>query len=172
MPLLIADIHQNGTVFDVGLKLLSMKVKQLLFAITIAAASLAACHTSKQSASTTASVFGKTWKLVELNGARVQPGAQSAREPSMMLHDSDKRVSGSGGCNSYFGSYELQGDTGITFSKIGSTKMACASDVMQLERNLFDAFESVNGFRLVNDTLFLTKDNRSSLAKFLVVKAD
>lgn len=138
------------------------------FVIAIVLASLASCHTAKQSTTGSASIVGKYWKLIELNGEAVQPAEQLRREPHMILNSSEKRVNGNGGCNSFFGSYELQRDNGITFSKIGSTKMACPDDVMQVERLLFQAFETTTKFTLRNDTLFLTKTDTSPLAKFVV----
>ena len=138
------------------------------FVITIALASLASCHTAKQSTTGSASIVGKHWKLIELNGKTVQPAEQLQREPHMILNASEKRVNENGGCNSFFGSYELQGGNGITFSQIGSTRMACSNEVMQVERQLFQAFEMTNKFTLRNDTLFLTKADMSPLAKFVV----
>ena len=79
-----------------------------------------------------ASIVGKYWKLIELNGETVR-AVQQNKEPHLILNTSEKRVNGNGGCNSFFAHYELQGDNGITFSKIGSTKMACPDDVMQVE---------------------------------------
>lgn len=144
-----------------------MKGRFFSLAIISALASLTSCHTAKNSTGS-ASIVGKHWKLVELNGGTVQPAEQLKREPHMILNASEKRVNGSGGCNSFFGSYELQGNNGITFSKIGSTKMACANNVMQVELQLFQAFEMTNKFTLRKDTLVLTKADMSPLAKFVV----
>jgi heat shock protein HslJ len=133
--------------------------------IIIALASLASCHTSKQSPTENASIVGKHWKLVELNGKTVQP---AGKEPHMILNASEKKVNGNGGCNSFFGSYELQGGNGITFSQIGSTRMACSQDIMQVESQLFQAFGMTNKFTLKNDTLFLARADMSTLAKFVM----
>ena len=143
-----------------------MKGRFFSFVIIIALASLTSCHTTKQS-TTVASIAGNYWKLIELNGQTVQPVEQLKGEPHMILNASETKVNGNGGCNSFFGSYELQGDNGITFSKIGSTKMACPNDVMQVERQLFQAFEMTNKFTIRKDTLFLTKTDMSPLAKFV-----
>lgn len=150
------------------IKTLSMKGRFFSFVIATALASLASCHTAKQSTTGSTSIVGKQWRLIELNGQTVQPADQSKREPHMILNASEKKVNGNGGCNSFFGSYELQGANGITFSKIGSTRMACPGDVMQVEHRLFQAFEMTNKFTLKNDTLFLTKADMSPLAKFVV----
>ena len=145
-----------------------MKGRFFSFVITTALASLASCHTAKQSTAGNASIDGKYWKLIELTGKTVQPAEELKREPHIILNASEKRANGNGGCNSFFGSYELQGDNGITFSKMGSTKMACPNDIMEIERQLFQAFEMTNKFTLRNDTLFLTKTDMSPLAKFVV----
>jgi heat shock protein HslJ len=145
-----------------------MKGRFFSFMIATALASSASCHSAKQSTTGSASIVGKNWKLIELNGETVQPAEQLKKEPHMILNASEKRVTGTGGCNSFFGSYEIQGGNGITFSKIGSTRMACPDNVMQVERRVFQAFEMTSKFTVRNDTLFLTKADMSPLAKFVV----
>ena len=51
-------------------------------------------------------------------------------------------VGGTGGCNSYFGSYTLDGDT-VTFGEIGSTLMACAPPAGDVEAAYFANLASV-----------------------------
>ena len=145
-----------------------MKGRFYSFVVTTALAALASCDTAKQSTSGSASIVGKYWKLIELNEKAVQSAEQLKREPHMILNATEKRVNGNGGCNSFFGSYELQDNNVITFSKIGSTKMACPNDVMQVEHQLFQVFEMTNKFTLRNDTLILSKTDMSPLAKFVV----
>jgi heat shock protein HslJ len=133
-----------------------------------ALATLSSCHSSKQSTTGNASIVGKYWKLVEVNGKPIAPAEQSKREPHMILNAAENKVSGSGGCNSFFGNYELQSEYGISFSKIGSTKMACPGSVMQSEQQLFQAFQMANKFTLQNDILILFNSGNSPLAKFVV----
>jgi heat shock protein HslJ len=144
-----------------------MRGRYFLFVIITALASLGSCHTAKQSTAGSASIVGKYWKLVELNGATVQSPGQN-KEPYMILNASEKRVTGNGSCNSFFGTYELVGSNGITFSKIGATRMACSNDIMATESQLFQAFEMTNKFTFRNDTLLLTKTDMSPVAKFVV----
>ncbi len=158
--------------FQAGLYLnnfkdLSMKGILFSFVILTALTSLTSCHTANQSTGS-ASIIGKNWKLVELNGVTVQSSGQLNREPHMILNATENRVNGNGSCNSFFGTYELKGDNGISFSKIGSTKMACPDNVMQVESQFFQVLETTNSFTLKNDTLFLTKADMSPLAKFVV----
>lgn len=137
------------------------------FTIIIGLAFLVSCHTAKQSATVGASIEGEKWKLVMLNGQAVQTADQSMREAHMTLSASETRVNGNSGCNSFFGTYELKGANSITFSQIGATKMACQGNAMEIERQLFQAFETTNKFTLRNDTLVLTKADMSPLAKFV-----
>ncbi len=144
-------------------------MKEIFFSlvITIALATLTSCNSAKQSTIPLITIVGKYWKLVKLNDAGVQAlqaTQQMKREPHMILNVFEKSVNGSGGCNSFFGTYELQSDNGITFSKIGSTKMACPDDIMKVERQLFQAFEMANRYSVRNDTLFLMKTDMSTLA--------
>jgi len=72
------------------------------------------------------------WRLVELNGSVVRAIANQ-REPHMVLHNEDARLAGNGGCNTFFGSYALDGDQ-LSFSAMGSTMMACP-DGMETEQS-------------------------------------
>ena len=145
-----------------------MRGRFLALMLTIGLATLVSCHTTKQPTTVRASIAGTYWKLVMLNGKAVPSVGQSAKEPHMMLSASDNKVNGTGGCNSFFGTYQLQGENGITFSPIGATKMACQDNVMAVEHQLFQALEMTSKFSLSNDTLILTTTDMSPLAKFIV----
>jgi heat shock protein HslJ len=125
------------------------------------------CDSAKESTSVGDSIVGKHWTLVELNGEAVQQGKLN-REAHMILDQAEKRVTGSGGCNSFFGSYGLSGSNVISFSNMGATKMACPDNVMQVEQQLFQAFGNTNEITVRNDTLSLLKTGGSPLAKFVV----
>ena len=46
-------------------------------------------------------------------------------------------VVGSGGCNSFFGTFDQDGDA-VTFGPLASTRKACPPDVMDAERDWLD----------------------------------
>ena len=146
------------------IKHFSMRLLFLFVVIT----TLASCQTSKQLNADTASIPGKYWKLVEIKGQPLIPSTQQNKEAYMILNATDKRMNGNSGCNSFFGSYEFQPNNGIMFSKIGATKMACAGNSMQVEQQLFNAFESAKKFSFKNNTLILSGSDMSPLAKFVV----
>lgn len=60
----------------------------------------------------------------------------------------DGAVAGTGGCNRFFGSYEVSGDT-LTFSPLASTRKACAADIMRKEFEFFDGLRKTARFTLI-----------------------
>jgi len=63
---------------------------------------------------------------------------------SLRMEDGD--AGGSGGCNSYFTSYELDGFE-LTFGSIGSTMMACLPPLMDLEQAYFANLQQVAAYQ-------------------------
>ncbi len=141
-------------------------ITSILFILSLT--SFTACSTAKSSTTGNASIIDKTWKLVEINGLVIPPPDQSRKAPFMILNTFESRVTGSGGCNSFFGTYELQNDNGISFSAIGATKMACQEGVMQVESRFFQAFEMAKKFIVNNDTLSLVNPDNVAVAKFVL----
>ena len=130
------------------------------------ALAIASCDTAKQSTASNESIVGKHWRLVELYGKIVQQSALN-KDAHLLLDADEKRISGSGGCNSFFGGYELPGNNSIQFLNMGATKMACPGNVMQVEQEFFEALGNTTEFVVKKDTLLLLKQ-ASVLAKFVV----
>ena len=57
----------------------------------------------------------------------------------------DNKVSGSTGCNRFVGNYALTGES-LNFQNLGSTRMACSSELMAQEDALLEMLASVNRF--------------------------
>ena len=64
-------------------------------------------------------------------------------------------ASGTSGCNSYSGTYEVDG-AAITFGPVGGTEMGCEPVLMALEAAFLGALGEVRGFRATADELLLT----------------
>jgi copper homeostasis protein (lipoprotein) len=92
-----------------------------------------------------APLVGTTWKLVALDDKPISV-QDDERVPTLFLDLADHRVSGSGGCNRFGGSYTLAG-TRLSFGVLFSTKMACATG-MDLEQSYFAALEKVRSWRV------------------------
>lgn len=77
----------------------------------------------------------------------------------------DRQVVGSGGCNSYGGSYLVVGDT-LRITDLSTTLMACVdantfgtdARVMEQESAYLQALGRVESYRLDGDTLILQGD--------------
>lgn len=77
----------------------------------------------------------------------------------------DNSVRGNTGCNSFFGSYTLD-LYALSFSDIGSTKMACEQPVMLKERKLLEALSNTGSYAISEGVLTLySKLDRSELLK-------
>ena len=111
----------------------------------------------------------KYWKLIELNGNPVVNDGTFNREP-YIIFKADNRINGTGGCNIFNGSYELQESTNrIKMSQVISSMMACAN--MEIEGELLRILQSVDNYTMSADgtTLSLNKARMAPLARFEVV---
>jgi heat shock protein HslJ len=91
------------------------------------------------------------WQLDSLNGKKI------IREPdqkpvTLNFISETHKINGSGGCNSFFGTYADDGSS-LAFSGIGSTKMAC--DDMTTETDFFSALGKVNTYKITGSRLYL-----------------
>lgn len=91
------------------------------------------------------------WELVELwRGGSVQPAPVAGRATLVVEDDG---LSGTSFCNSYSGSYDLEGDD-LTIGGLGGTDMGCEPDLMDAEAAYLEALAVVN--RAGMDEGFLT----------------
>ncbi len=109
----------------------------------------------------------KYWKMVILHGRELGPEDKSRNEPNLMLKAEGNRLTGSGGCNSFSGSYVLEGDKQITFSQIASTKMECTN--MEIEPEFLRVLTIVDEYKISNDTLSLSRGSDPASVKFVAV---
>ena len=90
----------------------------------------------------TAILADTSWTVASLNGEPVAEGAPT-------IEFSGDRISGSGGCNRYFGGYEVTGAETIVIRGVGSTEMACEpTEIMSREQAYFTALSTVRSYRL------------------------
>lgn len=79
----------------------------------------------------------------------------------------DGKVTGNAGCNRYFASYEVSGDT-MTIGPAGSTKMYCSEPegVMDQEARYLTLLESTAGYRIDGDQLNLLDEDGKTLLSY------
>ncbi|ANE53491.1 hypothetical protein SY85_13920 [Flavisolibacter tropicus] len=113
-------------------------------------------------------ITNKYWKLIEVMGKPVIVDSQQSREPHMILHIDNNRVSGNGGCNNFSGTYQLEANNRIHFSPLAATKMACMSS-MEVEDQFFKALETADSYYSKGDSLQLIRARMAPLARFVAV---
>lgn len=109
----------------------------------------------------------KYWKLTELNGKPIKWVNGQSKEPHFILKAADNRVQGNGGCNGFFGSFEINEGNRIKFQQLASTMMACEN--LDIENELMKVLEMADNYSLNGENLSLNKARMAPLAKFEVV---
>jgi copper homeostasis protein (lipoprotein) len=109
---------------------------------------------------------GTYWKLVRLRDSAV-PAAEKQREPHLIFANSEPRVSGSGGCNSVTGSFELDGDR-LRLRAMAGTMMACRAG-MEEEQRFLQSMENVERYRIRGSHLEMLDAAGAVVARFEAV---
>jgi heat shock protein HslJ len=97
-----------------------------------------------------------TWKLTAYGPLESLTPAVSDADAALTFGD-DGTVTGSGGCNSLGGEYELN-DSQITFSPITSTLMACDDARMAQENVVIQVLTNTAEFEIEDGTLTITNN--------------
>ena len=92
---------------------------------------------------------GTSWIAEDIDGGGVLEAVQST-----LTFESDERIVGLAGCNSYFAPIQLSGTT-LRSGAIGSTRRACPPPEMSQERLFLGALAAVTAFRREDRTLLL-----------------
>lgn len=104
---------------------------------------------------------GKRWQIVELNG-------EKPKNPRAYIefNEAEKKITGNGGCNRMFGTYE-SGNGVFKTSGIGSTRMMCMRPgTMETEAALFKALGEAVKITIMGGDLRLYDPSGIVIAKF------
>lgn len=131
-------------------------VGRLAYAIVVGTL-ITACGGNKESmASKTVSAeqLGQFWVLETLNGSA--PVGEDLPNIAFKVTDAASgQLSGKNGCNRYFTSYTLTGNT-ITMEAVGHTMMLCPPEAVELERQYMTAFGTIKNIEMDGKKLVLT----------------
>jgi heat shock protein HslJ len=123
-------------------------MKKTLFSFGLLALFLAACGGGSPS------IVGE-WRIVSY-GPAGSPIPAVAGVGASVNFDADGKVNGNAGCNQFFGTYSVSGNT-ITFSAIGSTAMACLDDGrMEQEQGVLAVLSGEASYALSGNSLIIT----------------
>ncbi len=108
---------------------------------------------------------GQVWTLTALMG---EP---PLRETTITAEfGGDGRVSGSSGCNTYSGSYAVDGNKLSLGQAMASTMMACQPAVMDQEQAYMKALGAVTSYQVKDSILTLYGASKTPLAEYAVVE--
>jgi len=97
---------------------------------------------------------GKQWTCTDIMERQI-----FGEKPPTIQFGQDGTVSGTGGCNTYTGTYSLNGDK-LTFSPLAATEMMCTPGQMDQEYTYFTVLKRVVRVQADNEELKLfTEDN-------------
>jgi heat shock protein HslJ len=105
------------------------------------------------------------WVLESLGGvSELTPGDPSV---TSTLTLEDGKVSGTGGVNTFRGTYESPADGELTFSPLATTRMAGPDAAMQQEAAFLQALDETARFEFDGDRLVLGNEGNDTLAVLL-----
>jgi heat shock protein HslJ len=125
---------------------------------------LAACATATQDPppAQSAVLQDTEWVLVSLNGSALVEGKQ------ITLSFGEASLGGSGGCNTYGGSYTASED-GLRLSNVYWTEMACMEPegIMEQEQAYFQALNAAARYRVDGDRLEVYDEAGTQILAFV-----
>lgn len=117
---------------------------------------------SQPAASGPATLTGRPWKLISLNGHDLDPKLPKA--PQISLVENGARIVGFSGCNRFLATYSLQQDRLSINSDLQVTRRVCPIE-MDVEANFLRALQSIDSWKIVDGVLELSRQ-KQVLARF------
>ena len=121
---------------------------------------LAAAGCAGMSAAPAPVLVGTEWRLESLGGKDVPAASQA----SLSFPESG-RVAGNASCNRFFGTYTQTGRK-ISFSQMGSTRMACVGPAAEQETRYLAALQTATGFELEGGKLVIRLSGQEPPIRF------
>ena len=130
-------------------------LKTLLVSVPVLAITGCVSWTSEgdEETQTLPALSGTVWQVEDIDNGGIIDNSM------ITVAFSNEQVTGSTGCNRYFGTYETVGSS-ITVRGLGSTLRACAPAIAQQEERFLQALRSATSFRMESDTWLLIIDDK------------
>jgi len=150
------------------LRLVSALSMVALMSVTLGGAGAMAAPAGYPAAQATlpAEVVQTQWVLEYFSNEDKSAGHDVTSDNITIKFEADGTLGGSGGCNTYFGSYTVSGQQ-MTISKVGSTQKACEQAVMDKETQYLQQLSTVNAYNLSNSKLELAYANSKNTMTFI-----
>lgn len=150
-------------------KVLITLVTACLLALTM----LTGCHAKRTSSrvslsSDTQDIPAGNYQPQTINSRPLSQYQFPYGKPNLHFNPSEKQISGFSGCNRYFGSYSISGDS-LVFDHIASTKKACNGVTFEQE---YLNWISAKSFNWKTEGNILTLTNGEDTLIFMKVKEE
>ena len=140
------------------------KILAGLATIAVLACTIAACGGGGSASNPLA---GTKWQMQDYADPAITTGMTSVGQDTIVTIEfgeddapsEDGVVSGSGGCNSYQGTYTVDGDS-LTFGPLATTMMACSEPegIMEVEAVVRGSLQSAAGYKIDGGQLHILND--------------
>ncbi len=97
------------------------------------------------------------WKLKSYGTPGTLQPVQGNDDITLNFESEEKQINGSGGCNSYFGSYSIDSNCRLKITELGATEMACLDPIlMQQEQNYFNILQDAESIQVEGEELHIS----------------
>jgi len=125
---------------------------------------LISCEKSKEDPEAFGNIRGATWQLSDMGDKAIDNNIITT-----LVFGDDNKISGKGGCNNYFGTYDLYSN-GITISDIGSTRKMCSEEIMEQEMTYLDILGKAKSIKFNDYKLEIDSTAEITSIKFIQEK--
>ncbi len=109
-------------------------------------------------------LVGTEWRLESLGGKDLPASSQAS-----LTFPESGRVAGNAPCNRFFGTYTQTGQK-LSFSQMGSTRMACIGTAAEQETRYLAALQKATGFEVDGGRLILRLSGQEPPLRFSRVR--
>jgi heat shock protein HslJ len=110
------------------------------------------------------------WRLEAFGAGDVRVPPVEGTEITLSF-TADGQANGTGGCNRYFGSFETGESGALSFGPLGSTRMACPTEIMNQETALFRALDDTSRYEIDGVRLSLFSGDGTGVLTFVELPA-
>lgn len=115
------------------------------------------------------SLAGTSWQATGINNGAEAVVSQGGTENVTATFGTDGTITGSGGCNTYNGTFTTSGADQITITDVASTMKACPEPAMQIEQQYFAALGNAATYQIEGSTLTLRDADGATQVTFALV---
>lgn len=110
-----------------------------------------------------------SWRLENMAESNLPTPMLPPQDTELTANFSQGRITGSGGCNRFMGSYEIEGDR-LTINQLASTFKACEEPIMNQESKYLKALQGTQRFELDDKgqlTIYYQSEQQSGVLRFV-----